>query len=215
MKITKTKQGKTVKNVSLVIFPPKNAFISKLKNDIDLTVDFKERDEEIDLELTGKIVPGTTNILLISEDELCYNFTEYVIKKDKTGQIIPCEQCGGVYCEHRIKKQVFSNINDEDIPIVWIKKYFVDKKEALKTWSFDRSYQLIHTSGLTFDFLYKMAKILHDLNKLVFVAPVVNKIPQKLVIRTGMTPFYGFLEGRIEQSKYSLVIHGTTFKLSD
>ena len=91
----------------------------------------------------------------------------------------------------------------------------IDKKKALKIWSFDRSYQIVHTNGLTYDFLFKIAKLLNDLNKVIFVAPIIDRKPQKLVIRTGNLPFYGWLEGRIKDNKYALILHGTTFKIGD
>lgn len=211
----KSNEGKNVKNVNLALHSPENEFVNRLKNDENLLTEFIENDKDIELELTGKRVGRTSSILLTDENELCYNFSEYEIKKDRKGKIVPCEVCGEIYCEHRIKKQIYSNINDDEKPIKWIKKYMIDKREALKIWSFDRSYQIVHTNGLTYDFLYKIAKSLHDSNKVVFIAPIVEKEPQKLVIRTGQHPFYGWLEGRIQGDEYALILHGTTFRLSD
>lgn len=213
--VKKSDEGKEVQNVNLGLYAPENEFMVRLRKDEDLLEDFLDSDNDIELELTGKVVGRTVTILLLSQNELCYNFTEYVIKKDRTGKIVPCEECGEIYCEHRIKKQIDPNVNDEKIPITWINKYMIDKHEALKKWSFERSYQVVHTNGLTYDFLYKMAKNLHDLNKVVLVAPVIEKKPQKLVIRTGNIPFYGWLEGRVEGDKYALILHGTKFRLSD
>lgn len=213
--LKKSEEGKEVHTMSLALFTPENKFINKVLDDEDLLEDFLKNDNEINMELAGKEVGRTSTLLLAGENELCYNFTEYEIKKDRYGKIIPCEECGQVHCEHRVKQQIYGNVNDDDIPITWIKKYMIDKREVLRTWSFDRSYQIVHTNGLTYDFLYKMAKLLNDLNKVVFVAPIINKKPQKLVLRTGNLPFYGWLEGRIKGDQYALILHGTTFKLSD
>jgi len=213
--VKKSNEGKKITNINLVLHTPENEFINRLKNDEDLLDEFLENDYDVDLEFTGKKLGRTATILLTGEKKLCYNFTEYEIKKDRKGKEIPCEECGGTYCEHRIKKQIYKNVNDEKIPITWIKSYMLDKREALKIWSFDRSYQIVHTNGLIYDFLYKMAKLLHDLNKVVFVAPIIEKKPQRLVIRTGQLPFYGWLEGRIQDDKYALILHGSTFKISD
>jgi len=212
--VRKTKEGKTIASSTLALHSPENDFIKSLKNDEDLLETFMERDEEVNLELTGKRIARTSTILLTSDEELCYNFTEYEIKKDRKGNVIPCEQCDGVYCEHRIKNQIYGNVNSEESPISWIKSYMLDKRDALRDWSFDRSYQIVHTNGLTYDFLYKIAEKLHKTNKVVFVAPIIDKKPEKLVIRTGQLPFYGWLEGRIEGDKYALILHGTTFKIS-
>ena len=216
-KIKKSSEGKEVRSIKLALHSPENEFINRLKKDEDLLNEFLETDNDVELELDGKRIERTSTILLTAEKELCYNFTEYEIKKDRKGKIVPCEVCGGgeIYCEHRIKKQIQRNINDDEIPITWIKKYMIDKKEILRIWSFEKSYQIVHTNGLTYDFLFKMAKALHDSNKVVFIAPIVDKEPQKLVIRQGQHPFYGWLEGRIQDDKYALILHGTTFRLSD
>jgi len=214
--VKKSKEGKDIHTKSLALFTPENEFINKVKNDEDLLEEFLDTENDVDMELAGKEVGRTATLLLTGEDNaLCYNFTEYEIKKDRKGKIIPCEECGQIYCEHRIKSQIYSNVNNDDTPIIWIKKFMMDKREVLRTWSFDRSYQIIHTNGLTYDFLFKMAKLLNDLNKVVFIAPIINKKPEKLVIRTGNLPFYGWLEGRVKGDQYALVIHGTTFKLTD
>lgn len=213
--IKNSSEGKEIKNVKMTLHSPESPFINRLKNDDDLLKEFLENDDDVDLDFTGKMIGKTSRMLLTSENELCYNFTEYKIIKDRKGKIVPCEECGEVYCEHRIKHQIYGNVNDEKIPISWIKQFMIDKKKALKIWSFDRSYQIVHTNGLTYDFLFKIAKLLNDLNKVVFVAPIIDRKPQKLVIRTGNIPFYGWLEGRIQDNKYALILHGTTFKIGD
>lgn len=213
--IKKSIEGKNITNINLLLHIPENEFINKLKDDEDLLNEFLENDSDVDLEITGKKLGRTSTILLTEGKELCYNFTEYEIKKDRKGNEIPCEICDRIHCEHRIKKQIYGNVNDEKSPMIWIKSYMLDKREALKIWSFDRSYQIVHTNGITYDFLYNMAKVLHDENKVVFIAPIIEKKPQKLVIRTGQLPFYGWLEGRIMDDKYALILHGSSFKISD
>ncbi len=211
----KSKEGKEVKSNSLALFTSENDIIEKIKKDEDVLQEFMDKDGEIDIELAGKMVGRTATMLLKANSELCYNFSEYEIKKDRMGKIIVCEQCGEVYCDHRIKKQTTQNINEDDKPVFWIKKIMMDKLEAIKNWSFDKSYQIVHTNGLTYKFLFEMAEKLHESNKLVLMGPIIDKKPQKLVLRTGMVPFFAWLEGRIQGDKYALILHGTSLKLKD
>ena len=56
------------------------------------------------------------------------------------------------------------------------------KNQALRKFVFARTYQLRHVNGLTFDFLYEMAKKLHDSNSMMLLgggekgnAPLASK----------------------------------------
>jgi hypothetical protein len=214
-KIQKTKNGSEVKTVKLAVVPMNNKFTEKLKNDQDLYQEFLDEDNEIDLELTGKKVGRTSRLLFSETGKLCYKFKEYEIKKDRQGRIVPCEICGELYCQHRIKKQTTTNIDDDDKPIVYVRPMTMDKIEAIKMWSFDKSYQIRHVDGLTYKFCYELATKLHESGKMVLMAPIEDNKPQKIVIRNGGIPFYGWLEGRIKDDKYALILHRTTLRIVD
>jgi hypothetical protein len=210
-----SKEGKQIKIIKVALFTDQNKIIKHILNDIDVRQDILDTDEELDLEIAGKTIKTTSTLLVNSKNNLCYNFTEYEIKKNREGKIIPCETCGEIFCEHRIKKQAKSNVDLDKQPVRWISTKMIDKLEAIKTWSFSDSYQIRHVDGLTYQLLYDMAKSLHDLNKVVLMAPIENKKPQRIVLKKGGRPFYGWLEGRIEGDKYALILHRTTLKLVD
>ncbi len=209
----KSSEGLDIKPLKIAIFTNENAFAERALKDEDLREEVLNNDNEIDLELAGKIVDRTKNILVDREYNSCYNFTEYEIKRNREGKIIPCEKCGEVYCEHRVKKQTKANVDLDQQPVRWISAMTIDKREALKQYSFSQSYQIRHVDGLTYKHLFEMAKKLHESKKLVLMAPIENKKPQKLVLRNSGKPFYAWLEGRVNGDKYALILHRTTLKL--
>lgn len=214
-KVKKTRDGVEIRNTKRAIVPYNNKFMEKLKNDENLLQEFIEEDNEIDLELTGKEVFRTFRILFNQENELCYNYTEYEIQKDRYDRIIPCEECGEIFCKHQIKKRTRSNINKDENPVVFIKPMMLDKLEAIKKWSFGRSYQLRHVDGLTFKFCYELAQKLDKEGKMVLMAPIKENKPQKVILRNNTLPFYAWLEGRIKDDKYALILHRATLKIVD
>jgi hypothetical protein len=214
-KIKKTLDGKEVHNTKRAIVPYDNEFMERLRYDENLLQEFLENDNEIDLELTGKRISRTFRILLNQDNELCYNFTEYQIQKDRQGRIIPCVECGELFCKHQVKKRTKSNINEDQKPVIFIKPMMLDKLEAIKRWSFGRSYQLRHVDGLTFKFCYELSQKLHKSGKMVLMAPIEENTPQKIVLRNNTAPFYAWLEGRINGDKYALILHRATLKIVD
>ncbi len=212
-KIVQSEEGKKVENVKIAVFTAGNQLIAQILDDKNVLDDILNKDDELDLEIAGKIITKTSTLLVNSKNYPCYNFMEYEIIRNREGKIVPCEQCGEIYCSHRVKKQTKENINQDKNPVRWIKVAELNKLEALKKWSFSVSYQLRHVDGLTYQFLYDIAKTLQEKNIMVLMAPIQDKKPQKLVLRNGGKPFYGWLEGRIEGEKYALILHRTTLRL--
>ena len=66
-------------------------------------------------------------------------------------------------------------------------------------------YQLKHINGLTFDFLYKIAKDLHDKDSFMMLGG--GKGNEPLVINDGGKPYRAFLEGKIKDKSYVLIMH--------
>ena len=116
---------------------------------------------------------------------------------------------------YRVKYDIFSirieflTTNDLDLGLrqrsttsAFIKVVFVKK------------YQLHHVNGLTFEFLYDIAKQLEDEQSLMIVGAGKNgKDP--LVFQDGGKKYRGFLEGRTQGKKYLLVLHLSNLELKD
>ena len=100
---------------------------------------------------------------------------------------------------------VEATVGEELPPIPWTGR-LMPIEDAVRRFAFVRKLQLRHVNGLTFDFLYEIAKTLEESGKLMFVG-AGSKGAQPLIFQTNGTPFRGFLEGRVKDESYKLVLH--------
>lgn len=158
-------------------------------------------DPEIDVEQVGRPLSSTHRIYVTADGSIAYRVTlqQVVHRPDGTEK------------ERRDATKVPSNVATEDHPIRWSGRLF-SKADALRRFVFTRAYQVRHTSGLTYDFLYAMAQQLHDADALMFVGSG-PKGAGPLVLTTGGEPYRGFLEGRVDGDRYALVLHLTNLEL--
>ena len=112
--------------------------------------------------------------------------------------------------ETRDFKPVESNVNTE-IPLKWTGK-LMPKDKFYNKFAFVSAYQITHVDGLTYDFLYNMAKELEDKNSFLLMAGG-EKGNQPLVITRNATQYRGFLEGRTDGDKYMLIMHLTNLEM--
>jgi hypothetical protein len=160
-----------------------------------------EGDPEIDVELVGRRIEKTDQVYLSSEGQVLYNsphVVEVILGTD------------GVEIESRIPEDKPANVNDE-LPIRWTGRT-VPKAKAIRTFSFTRTLQLEHVDGLTYDYLYQMAKELADDNVVVLMRAGADG-KQPLIFTMNGTPYQGFLEGRINGEKYKLLLHLSNLEL--
>ena len=157
-------------------------------------------DPEIDMEQTGQFVKKTLRLWMTADNDIAYrvNFVEVVYMP------------GGSEKERRDVAKKQANIRTED-PIQWTGKPF-PKAETLRKFVFTKSYQLYHTSGLSYDFLYDMAKQLHE-NKSLMRLGAGKKGNEQLCLSEGGEKYFGFLEGRVDGDKYCLILHLTNMEL--
>jgi hypothetical protein len=157
-------------------------------------------DPEVDIELAGKIITKTHKLYVTDKNTAAYriNTVQIVYNPDGTEK------------ERRDASKTVSNVAI-DIPIKWSGREF-PKAEALRKFVFTRKYQLRHTSGITFDFLYNMAKQLQDHKTLMFVGGG-KKGNDPIILSAGGEPYRGFLEGRINGDQYCLILHLTDMEL--
>ena len=111
----------------------------------------------------------------------------------------------GEEIEEREPKNIEPNIKDDTPPVRFTGKLF-NKKSAITKFIFKKTIQLQHTNGLTYDYLYNMAKDLHDKDQLMYMgAGTTGTDP--LIFQLNGIPMRGFLEGRIDKSRYQLLLH--------
>ena len=110
----------------------------------------------------------------------------------------------------RTPKETIANILAE-YPIKPAGK-LLPKKEVYNRFVFSKKYQLTHVNGLTFDFLYEMAKDLQDKDAMMMLAGGV-KGNEPLVFQDGGKTYRAFLEGRVKDKSYILLIHLSNLEL--
>lgn len=169
----------------------------------DLSQAIISSDVDVDIEKVGKKVDGLKKIYVDKENQIVFNVKMMEVIKDKDG----VEQKR----QELIQKE--ANISLESLPIKWSGK-IMPKSMAIRKFVFAKHYQIRHINGLTYDFLYEMAKELYDKNGLMFVGGG-EKGNKPLVVTSGGTPYRGFLEGRIQDDKYMLLLHLTNLELKE
>jgi hypothetical protein len=116
----------------------------------------------------------------------------------------------GTEKERRPRKAPLPNTATET-PLRWSGK-LMKKSEVYNKYVFAAKQQIVHVNGLTYDFLYGMAKELEEKESLMLLGggPKSN---QPLVFQRGGTPYRGFLEGRTQGETYCLILHLSNLEL--
>ena len=112
--------------------------------------------------------------------------------------------------ERRTPHACPANIDDHS-PIVWTGK-LIPRDDAVRRYAFTRQYQVRHVDGLTHDFLRNMAEELDRTRSLVLIG-AGQRGSAPLVLERNGTSYRGFLEGRIDEDKYLLILHLTNIEL--
>ena len=157
-------------------------------------------DPEIDLENAGRFLTDTSRVYVDQKNEIVRNVRFLEVVRNADGSVR----------EERVRELANTNIST-DTPLRW-SGVFIPKETAIRKFVFSGKAQLQHVNGLTFDFLYSMAKQLHEKDCLMLLG-AGPKSNQPLVLRRGGTPYRGFLEGRIDGDRYCLVLHFSNLEL--
>jgi hypothetical protein len=112
--------------------------------------------------------------------------------------------------KRRPREKPSQNINS-DIPVNWTGK-FIKKEDAVKRFVFTNTKQLVHINGLTFDFLYDMAKTLAAKDSMLLLR-AGEKADEPIVMNRGGKPYNAFLEGRVKGDGYCLLLHMSNMEL--
>lgn len=169
-------------------------------NDLDLLADaIEDGDPEIDVERFGAFL-GQISRVYVTDEGIIHSVEEFEIVTNPDGTIR----------ERRERRKATPNINS-DVPIRWSGK-FIKKTDAIKRFVFINKQQLVHVNGLTFDFLYDIAKELHDRESLLLVRGG-EKAAEPIIMNRGGKPYNAFLEGRIKGDSYCLILHFSNMEL--
>lgn len=151
-------------------------------------------DPEIDLENFGRFLNETSRVYVNPENSIVHHITHWEVVRDPEGN----EK------ERRPKKLAEPNVATE-IPLKWTGR-LLKKADAIRRFVFSGKMQIQHSNGLTYDFLYSMAKELAASESLLLLG-AGPKGNEPLTFRRGGLAYRGFLEGRVDGTKYALILH--------
>lgn len=157
-------------------------------------------DPEINLEMVGYLLAGTSRVFVDKEQQLVHRIQQFEIIKNPDGSTR----------ERRTREITPQNVTT-DIPLQWTNK-FIKKADVVRKFVIANKMQLMHINGLTYDFLFGMAKDLEQRESMMLLGggPKAN---EPLILRRGSSPFRGFLEGRTDGEKYCLILHLSNLEL--
>ncbi len=171
-----------------------STLIEKFKTEADLADALVNGDPEVDMEREGMYLWDMQRVYMNPEEELVYRIRQEEVVRTPEGEIR----------ERREKRDLDPNVESE-IPLTWTGKTIL-KAEAIRKYVFRTKLQIVHVNGLTYDFLFEMAKELHEAKSLMIIG-AGPKGKQPLIFRRRSTPYRAFLEGRIDGEKYILLLH--------
>jgi hypothetical protein len=158
-----------------------------------------KEDPEVDVEQVGMFLQDTSRVY-VSQRGIVHVVDEFEVIKDPDGKVK----------ERRRRTKELQNIN-ADVPLKWTGKY-IKKEEALHRFVFTNKKQLVHINGLTFDFLYDIAKDL-DKRKSLLLLRAGEKGDKPIVMNRGGKAYNAFLEGRVKGDSYCLILHLSNMEL--
>lgn len=190
----------TVRVLKTTINGSYDKLVKQSGGDAELAKLLITEDPEIDLFQTGAILEGSSKVYIDTDFQPCVsvNLKEKVF--DASGELK----------EERIPKELIGNIL-EQAAIKPSGKLFA-KAEVFTKFVFSKKYQLSHVNGLTFDFLYQIAKELAEKNSLMLIGAGEKGI-EPLVFQNGGKAYRAFLEGRVNDKGYVLIMHLSNLEL--
>lgn len=156
-------------------------------------------DPEVDIEQFGMFLVDTSRVY-VTQKGMIHLVEEFEIIKNPDGTVR----------DRRPRRKSAQTMNAE-FPLKWTGKY-IKKEEAISKFVFTNKKQLVHINGLTFDFLYDMAKEL-DKRKALLLIRGGEKGDQPVIMNRGGKPYNAFLEGRVKGDSYCLIMHLSNMEL--
>ena len=167
----------------------------------DYSKNLIDSDPEIDIESIGMRIEQTQTVYIDGAGELMYvdpNFIEVVFNPDGTEK------------ERRDPVDTVMNV-DVETPVRFSGR-LVSIQDAVRKFGFRRKLQLRHVDGLTFDFLYEIAKELESKESMMVIGTGA-KGTSSLIFQANGRPYRGFLEGRTKDKSYRLTLHLSEMEL--
>ncbi|MFO0746396.1 MAG: hypothetical protein U1F43_12080 [Myxococcota bacterium] len=174
--------------------------IARFGSDEALADALAASDPDVDLELTGRRVGPADRVWVRADGSVLY-----------TGRVLQVvTNPDGSEKERKDFVDVEATVED-DSALPWSGRLFpVD--EVVHRFALTRKLQIRHVDGLTYEFLHGFAKTLQERRTLLLVGagPGARK---PLIFQKNGSPYRGFLEGRVDETRYRLVLHLSNLEL--
>ncbi|HVC93921.1 MAG TPA: hypothetical protein VND64_09530 [Pirellulales bacterium] len=196
-------QGRQIESARLLKGPidrDLDALLARYGELPDVGKALRDGDPEVDLEQTGRLLRNTSRVYVDADRRIVHKAQFWEIVRNPDGS----------QRERRPRKLLDPNLAGEQ-PLRWSGVY-VRREQACRKFVFSSKVQLRHTNGLTYDFLYGMAKELEEKDCLMLLG-AGPKSKEPLILRRGGSPYRGFLEGRTRGDMYALVLHFSDLEL--
>lgn len=167
----------------------------------DYSAELISGDPEIDFEMVGRTISGTSTLLLDSDKNPIYCAPE--IFEISYG-------ADGTETERKTPVDVAPNVN-EDVPVKFTGR-LIEKSEFVRKFAIKRTMQIQHVDGVTFDYLHSIASEL-DKGKSVMLLGAGPGGKAPIVLALNGTPYRAFLEGRINGDSFLLLLHLSNMEL--
>lgn len=198
-----TKDGNPLRTLRVLKAPASCSFEALMKRYGDpekISEAILQADSEIDLLQCGMFIDSVSKLYLDKNQKPVF----------KVGRIEKVFHPDGTLKEERPVKELQSNVLLET-PIRMSGK-LLPKKDVIQRIVLSKKYQLSHSNGLTFEFLFNIAKELEDTNSLMLVGAGAKGL-EPLVFQDGGKAYRAFLEGRTSGDKYCLIMHLSNLEL--
>ena len=171
-----------------------NTLRRQYKDDDSLARALTQGDPEIDMEAAGCVAGPCDRVWVDPEGEPLYAATmmEIVLGPD------------GMEKERRAPHDIEANVG-EDMPLRWTGRFY-QREEIIRRFAITRKFQILHSDGLTFDFLHRMAGMLEKKNALASMGAGLKGRDPLIFERNG-APHRAFLEGRTRGDEYRLILY--------
>ena len=174
---------------------------AEVEGDLEAVADaLIDGDPEVDLETFGSFLEETSRVFTDPDRKIVYKITQW--EKVHTAD--------GEMKERRPKERLEPNVATE-APLKWTGK-LMKKSDVYNSFLIAAKMQINHINGLTYDFLFNMAKELEDSDSLLLLGAGA-KANRPLIFRRGAIPYRGFLEGRTKDKSYALILHLSNMEL--
>ena len=157
-------------------------------------------DPEIDFEKAGRRVGAADRVHVRPDGSILYCARTMLVQMSPQGEEL----------DRKDFIDVEATVSDES-PLPWSGRLF-DIDTVVRRFAIGRKLRVRHVNGLTFDFLYDIAKHLHDESKMLLVGSGKKGVAP-LIFQTNGSPYRGFLEGRVDDGGYLLLLHLSNLEL--